>query len=206
MRTALALLSAAFLLLPAGCARPPATSPSSPRALAAPDRYRLEDAPKELGPAVARAEAAMKALRERLSARLAAELSAAGPGSAVKVCRDEAPAISSEVAAQTGVEVGRTSARLRNAANAPRWWAAPIVEESREKRAADVSPVVLDLGDRVGVLRPIAVGSLCLACHGGPERIAPAVQAALEAAYPADQATGFGEGDLRGFFWAEARK
>lgn len=200
------LVVAAALGLSLACAGPPAASPRPPRATAEPARFRLERAPRELGPAIARAEAALKALRDRLAARLAAEVSSAGPGNAIGVCRDEAPAIAAEVTAQTGVEVGRTGARLRSAANAPRPWAAPVVEGSRGLRAADVAPVVVDLGDRVGVLRPIVVTAACLACHGAPERIAPAVRAALAAAYPSDRARGLSEGELSGFFWAEARK
>ena len=41
----------------------------------------------------------------------------------------------------------------------------------------------------------------CLACHGLKEQISPEVQAQLDRLYPEDQATGFNEGDLRGWFW-----
>jgi mono/diheme cytochrome c family protein len=110
------------------------------------------------------------------------------------------------VSASTGVGLGRTSHRLRNAANAPPAWAAPYVAAAAGKKAAEVKPVAVDLGDRIGLLRPIPTGQGCLRCHGPAEGLTPGVRDALSRGYPADQATGFAEGDLRGFFWAEASR
>jgi hypothetical protein len=81
-----------------------------------------------------------------------------------------------------------------------------VLADASGKKASEVQAIALDLGDRVGVARPIAIAAACLACHGAPERFSPAVEAALQASYPSDQATGYEEGDLRGFFWAEAKK
>ena len=67
-----------------------------------------------------------------------------------------------------------------------------------------MQPTVVDLGDRVGVLRPIATAGVCLRCHGTAGSLAPEVRGYLETAYPGDRAIGFEEGDLRGFAWAEA--
>jgi hypothetical protein len=129
-----------------------------------------------------------------------------GPARAVTVCRDEASRIASEVSGKTGVALGRTTDRLRSARNAPPAWAQPLVEASRGKRGSDVKPLVVDLGDRIGVLRPIAMGGACLGCHGAPDRIAADVKATLAAAYPRDAAVGYAEGDHRGFFWAEVAR
>lgn len=148
----------------------------------------------------------MRLLQERLQARLAAALAAGGPPAAVRVCRDEAPAIAARVSRELGVSVGRTSTRLRNPANAPPAWAAAAVQASRGKRLAEVADAVFDLGGSVGFLRPIAVAKPCLGCHGSPASLAPEVRGALEKAYPSDRATGYAAGDLRGFFWAEAER
>ena len=51
-------------------------------------------------------------------------------------------------------------------------------------------------------VQPI-IAARCLACHGSPDTINPVVKAALAAKYPKDQATGFKEGDLCGWFWVE---
>jgi hypothetical protein len=48
------------------------------------------------------------------------------------------------------------------------------------------------------LLRPITIGKPCLACHGDPATIDPAVRKVLAGRYPHDQAVGYKEGDLRG--------
>jgi hypothetical protein len=165
-------------------------------------------APKVVDGAEVPAEAAeaMDALGKRLMARLLEEMAKDGPAGAVKVCRDEAPAITAQVAKERGVALGRTSFKLRNAGNAPRPWAAALVAAAAGKKIGEARPVVVDLGDRLGVLRPIEATGPCLKCHGGPGVIAPEVKGTLASAYPDDQATGFDAGDLRGFFWAEVPK
>ncbi len=202
------LRTAALLALALGaCLRAPASRPaaSSPDAVAL-SRHRVEEAPRELQPALARAEGAIRTFRERLAARRAAELAATGVAGALKVCRTEVHALAAAVSAQTGVQVGRSGAHPRGGASAAPDWIAPLVQEAPSKRAADFRAVVVDLGDRVGLLRPIALTAGCLSCHGPSERVAPEVKAAAEGAQASDGATGFSEGDLRGYFWAEAPK
>jgi hypothetical protein len=40
-------------------------------------------------------------------------------------------------------------------------------------------------------------------CHGLEDQITPDVKSQLAELYPEDRATGFKEGDLRGWFWIE---
>ncbi|MEL6330462.1 MAG: DUF3365 domain-containing protein [Planctomycetota bacterium] len=60
-----------------------------------------------------------------------------------------------------------------------------------------------DNAGRLGAITPIRLAASCLQCHGGPRDIAPPTRGALARRYPADRATGFTEGDLRGWFWVE---
>lgn len=166
--------------------------------------YPIEQAPAPLAPGIQAADAAIAALQRRLAARLLEELEKGGPAHAVAVCRDEAQALTAEIRRAEGVKVGRTSHRLRNPGNAPPPWAERFVTAGAGKKAATVEALAVDLGDQVGVLRPIPTGAVCTRCHGRTERLSPDVAAVLEAAYPDDRAVGFEEGDLRGFFWAEA--
>jgi mono/diheme cytochrome c family protein len=78
------------------------------------------------------------------------------------------------------------------------------VGAAADRKAASREAIVVDLGDRVGVLRPIPNAALCVQCHGPVGRLAPDVRAFLAVAYPDDRAVGFEEGDVRGFVWAEA--
>ncbi len=165
-----------------------------------------QDAPRSLEAAVARADAAVRAMQSRLAARLAEAMKQGGPAAAVTVCRDDALRLTEETARTSGVSLGRTSDRLRNPANVPPPWAEATVAAAGGKKATEVSPRVVDLGDRVGVLRPIAVAQACTRCHGGPDSLAPGVAAELATAYPRDRAVGYVEGDHRGFVWAVVPK
>jgi hypothetical protein len=148
----------------------------------------------------------MQALQGALIGRLREEMGRGGPTAAITVCRDEAQAITARVAREQGIAMGRTSHRLRNPANAPRPWMNDAVAASEGKRAADAQPVTVDLGDRVGVMRPIGTIEMCTACHGPAREVKARLGDALARAYPDDRATGFAVGDLRGWMWAEVPK
>lgn len=152
---------------------------------------------------VQRAEAAMTALQRQLSARLLAEMGKGGPAAAVKVCRDEAQALTAKVVAEQGIEIGRTSHRLRNPANAPRPWVAKLLPAYAGRKADEVGLQAVDLGDRVGVVKPLPTQPLCLGCHGERGAMAPEVREMVASAYPQDAATGFTAGEVRGLIWAE---
>jgi hypothetical protein len=146
---------------------------------------------------IARAREALKPFKARLMGALGKGLEE-GPEAAIAVCKMQAPEIASSLSVG-GIEMGRTSHRLRNPANAPEPWMEPLLAayaeggEERPWRA-----VRLEGGD-FGYVEPIRVGTVCLRCHGG--EIAPAIRERLVALYPNDRATGFEQGDFRGLFW-----
>ena len=149
--------------------------------------------------AKAQAVAAKDALFKRLSTRLMEAMGNGGPAAAIEICSREAPRLAEEVGKEHAVSIGRTSFKLRNPKNSPPEWARPLIEQ----RAAE--PKFVDLPDgRTGALLPIKLKAQCLACHGPTEQIADEVKSQLAKLYPDDQATGFQEGDLRGWFWVEA--
>lgn len=173
------------------------------------DRAVVGQAPDDvpaLRPAVARAEAGMNAMQAALMTRLGDEMASGGAASAVTVCRDEAATIAARVAREQGIALGRTSHRLRNPGNAPPPWAAALIRTSAGSKAGAQSVRVFDLGDRVGVVRPIGFAPMCATCHGSPDQIPAPVRAIVAAAYPDDAATAFVPGDLRGWMWAEVTK
>ncbi len=165
-----------------------------------------DDVPASLAPAVARGGVAADALRDQFLKRVTAMLAQGGPMAAMSVCPTEAPRIAKHVGEVHRVEIGRTSFRLRNPANAPRAWAASYVAAAAGKRPEELKPAVFDLGDRVGVLRPIVATPACKSCHGPAEALDPQAKAELARRWPRDQATGFATGDLRGFIWVEISK
>jgi hypothetical protein len=153
---------------------------------------------------VSRADRAIQELQTTLLSRLTSALADGGAPAAVRVCRDEAQALTRTVGATHRLELGRTSHRVRNPSNAPRAWAAPTVTAHAGRKVAEVRPVVLDLGGRIGVLRPIGTLESCTTCHGPREAVDAAIGDVLRVAYPQDAAVGFAPGDLRGWIWAEA--
>lgn len=172
----------------------------------APASYRIADAPDALRDAVARGDVVVDAMQKAMLGELAKELQRGGAAGAMKACHLAATAVAHEVALKEGVAAGRTSHKLRNPTNAPASWAAPIVASHAGKPAAGIDGYVVDLGDRVGLMRPIPFRAACAACHGARDRLAPAVVKELTDRYPHDQAFGFKEGDLRGWFWVEVPK
>ena len=148
--------------------------------------------------AIAQAEAARDALMTTLKGELVAAIGGGGPASAITVCKDRAPAVAAEVAADQGVRIGRTSFSLRNQSNTPPAWAVDLIENRTETQS-------LTLADNgtLHALYPIRTSAECLLCHGDPASIAPAITEQITKLYPNDTATGFNLNDLRGYVWVE---
>ena len=155
---------------------------------------------------MARADKAIAELQATLLARLKEELGTGSARSAVTVCRDEAQQLTASIGAKHQLQIGRTSDRVRNTANAPRPWTSAHVASSAGAKVADARPAVVDLeGGGVGVLRPIGTAEFCVTCHGQRDVVRMAIGPVLADAYPNDRAVGFAPGDLRGWFWVEVR-
>ena len=111
-----------------------------------------------------------------------------GPVHAIGACKDQAPEITNAPAVE-GIQIGRTSHRLRNPDNtAPEW--ADIALKTYLSDETDRAPRVVSLANnREGYIEEITIKPLCLACHGS--NLAPDVAEQIQAMYPEDEATGF---------------
>ena len=169
--------------------------------------------PSARAPAAAQLDAAAVAARSapiadayqsELLAALQGAIAAVGLAGAIDTCAEIAPAIAARLSEENGATVGRTALWLRNPASAP--------DAETRARLAELAAQPLDGAGRPRALvwrsadgrtdhylRAIPLRAPCASCHG--TSIAPEVQAAIAARYPADQATGFHEGELRGAFW-----
>jgi len=137
-------------------------------------------------------------LFQTLLGELTKSMQANGPAESISVCKTRAPEIATAVGEELGIKIGRTSLQLRNPGNTSPEWAASFVSSKTE------TPVSVGLEDgKLGVLLPMKLKSNCLLCHGAEETLNKGVVDALAKNYPEDQATGFAEGDLRGYFWVE---
>jgi hypothetical protein len=177
------------ILCAAGCG-PAASPPDAAKSITPEDMTPRQQGQREL------ALKARDALFQQLSGRLMDVMGSSGPVAAIAVCKEEAPRLAQEVGREYGVGIGRTSHRLRNSQNAPPDWAQPFVQQ----RTGQPRFRQLENGELAALL-PIRLQAKCLMCHGKPENMLADVKQALQEHYPDDQATGFEEDDLRGWFW-----
>jgi hypothetical protein len=202
MKTTMAVATAA-LLLAAACARQPDVQPSPVEIADETGSGWTVVTSEELTEAQAaqqkRGLEAIQAMTGMLMGELTTALDEDGPDGAIEVCSMRAPEIAGLISNEYGVVLGRTSFRLRNQSNRPPEWAAELVENEVAEPIWLVGP-----DGRVGGLLPIRARAECGMCHGPREQISPEVIAKLDEYYPDDAATGFAEGDLRGWIWVEA--
>lgn len=142
--------------------------------------------------------AAKDQMFKELVDELMKSLTTDGPARAIRVCKTRAPEIATAVSRERGLQIGRTSFQLRNQDNQPPGWATKFVKQRLEKPVEVALP-----NEGLGVLLPIKLQTTCIMCHGNDNQILPEVKAAIVSNYADDTATGFSEGDLRGYFWVE---
>jgi hypothetical protein len=143
---------------------------------------------------------------QTLKQELMSGMQEGGPVNAISVCNLSAPGIASTYSIRKGWDVGRTSLRVRNPANAPDAWERSVLESFEERRRAgeDVAKmehheVIRQDGiSELRYMKAIPTAQLCLACHG--EQVDSTVRERLEKLYPDDQALGYRVGDIRGAF------
>ncbi|MCW8890410.1 MAG: DUF3365 domain-containing protein [Sedimenticola sp.] len=155
---------------------------------------------------VTEARGLIKQFGTSLKGQLVGAMKEGGPVKAIQFCNVRAPGIASDIATHSGWEIGRTSLKIRSAANTPDAWELAVLKEFETKKAAGADPSTLDYSEVVELngqkmfryMKAIPTEKACLNCHA--ETIKPEVEAELKSLYPGDQARGFNEGDIRGAF------
>ena len=168
--------------------------------------WPIREAPAQYQTVIARADLIIVTMHDALLRELRDGLARGGPGSAIKSCHVDVTGVIDRLERGEGIRAGRTSDRLRNPTNAPLPWAEALVTANAARRAREVDGFAVDLGAKLGVLRPIAQQAICAGCHGPADRIGANVRQVLAERYPKDRAVGFSEGDIRGWFWVEMPK
>lgn len=153
---------------------------------------------------VAEARQAAGSLIQTLGGELKLAIANGGPENAISVCKDRAPKIAAEVSHKTGMQVIRVSPKNRNPNGIPDAWEAKAQADLEQRLSAGEKPETLDTwqvvdtpgGKVLRYAKGLPTGAVCLNCHG--ETINDSVKAKLAAEYPADKATGYKAGMLRG--------
>lgn len=150
---------------------------------------------------IAEGTALIPAFQKHLLETVQGAMRQGGPAQAVAACQTLAPGIA-EAHGQDGWRVGRTALKVRNPANAPDAWEREVLEDFARRAQAGEPLAGMQRAEvvdgEVRVMKPIATGAPCLACHG--TQVELQLARLIRERYPDDQATGFREGELRGAF------
>lgn len=151
--------------------------------------------------------AAVQALVGQLKGELQAAMEQGGPINAIQICNTKAPAIADSLSKEKGMEIGRTSLKVRNPKNEPDAWERSVLEKFEARKAAGEDPAKMEHFEVVEAngkknfryMKAIPTAEKpCLACHG--TELKPEVSTKLDELYPGDKARGFKAGDIRGAF------
>lgn len=144
---------------------------------------------------------------KKLGAENQKAVSTGGAESAVKVCKEIAPAMTGDISRQTGWKLTRVSLKVRNPLlGTPDAWEQKKLQEFAERAAQGEKPETLEASEIVQepagksyrYMKAIALQPGCVACHGTSEAMPEDVKARLNAEYPHDRATGYSAGQIRG--------
>jgi len=148
----------------------------------------------------------VKELMTQLGGKVQSEMQANGPVATIKVCKDIAPAIASDMSRKNGQRVSRVSLKTRNPLlGSPDAWEQNVLMDF-EKRMEKENPANMEFaevvtepqGKYLRYMKAIPTQDVCLKCHGAPDTIAQPVKDVLSAEYPHDKATGYTLGQIRG--------
>lgn len=141
-----------------------------------------------------------------LKASLTTAMKSGGSTEAITVCNSVAPALASELSKKYGMNIARTSLKVRNPDNVADDWETNVLNDF-EKRKTQGEPIHsltfkaienTEQGQQMRMMKAIATDKVCLICHGN--KISENTQAVLDKYYPNDLATGYKLGDIRGAF------
>lgn len=130
-----------------------------------------------------------------------------GPESAIKVCKEIAPKMASDLSLRNGWKFTRVSLKARNPLlGTPDQWEQNTLKQYEERLAKGEKPETLETAEIVSepdgkyfrYMKAIVLQQGCVTCHGTTDKIPEAVKARLAEEYPHDQATGYVPGQLRG--------
>lgn len=160
-----------------------------------------------IGKAVAESRKMVKEMGMTLKSHLKEAIQTSGFPAAIDVCKTIAPQVAEDLSEKRGAMIHRVSLRLRNSANAPDEVEDNILKQMDRDIEAGILrkeyvAVETDTGGSkiLRYMKPIVTQKLCLNCHGPRDKLAPGVADALRENYPDDNATGYGENQVRGAF------
>ncbi|MGN6213128.1 Tll0287-like domain-containing protein [Parafilimonas sp.] len=129
-----------------------------------------------------------------------------GVAGAVDFCSEKAIPLTDSAAALYGYAISRISNKNRNPGNALRTAADSLAWQQMNALIQDSAQkqkhFIMQAGNSITYYKAITIAMpTCLKCHGQPQtNISPEVLAVINQKYPADKATGYHAGELRGLW------
>ena len=151
----------------------------------------------------------IKMLGKELKGNLKKHLKADKSGlSAAEFCANNASKIAEEVSKKLpkGVRVYRTSLKVRNPNDKPDKTDLKVLNEIKNKfdnKEPITKPLMVKVGDKVRVYKPLIIEPVCLKCHGDATKINPKIKEIISKKYPNDKAINYKVGDFRGVIVSE---
>lgn len=158
----------------------------------------------------ARTEEARKVsgtLVQALGGQLQAAIKQGGPAAAIGVCTTVAPTIAGELSRQNGLKLTRVSLRVRNPLlGTPDAWEQSVLLAFEARLAKGEPADKLEFAETVSepagkyfrYMKALPVQPVCVNCHGDAANLAPEIKERIARDYPADRATGYLPGQIRG--------
>lgn len=133
----------------------------------------------------------LKAIRER------------GLPGAVEFCNTAALGLTKTYAG-TGIQIKRTSDKIRNPVNTPDAMESDVIKAYLKQKKENKQLTAIVKQDSKGnhhYFKPIFIQAMCLNCHGEKEtQIKPDTWSIIQKKYPDDAAFDYKEGDIRGIW------
>lgn len=135
-----------------------------------------------------------------------AEIAKRGAAEALVSYSHLSPKVLAEASEETGWEIRQVSPRNRNAKGLPDAWETGVLAEFDRRISAgeptekmDKGEIVVEGGKRYyRYMQPMMMQRVCMECHGPEDAINPGVRKRIKELYPADRATGYTDGMMRG--------
>jgi len=146
-------------------------------------------------------------MMQALGGKLQAAMKEGGPAAAIGVCASAAPAIAGELSRQNGVRLTRVSLKVRNPLlGSPDAWEQGALAAFEARLAKGEAADKLEFAETVSepsgryfrYVKALPVQAVCMNCHGDAASLAPDIKDRLAREYPADRATGYSVGQIRG--------
>lgn len=147
--------------------------------------------------------------KSNLSKNLIAAIEQGGSEGAVEFCNINAMPIMDSMSLALDAKIKRVSDQPRNPKNKANGAELDFIQNWKKANAAGKlhPPVLNEVDGKMIAFYPIVTNQMCLQCHGNIDKdINTATLTKIKKLYPADQATGYADNELRGIFVVEMDK